>query len=380
MLPPFKNAFIYPRFPYVGIDVLRVLMLGSKEYPVGTNRGDDPITSGGIEAYVENLSEALARKRVKVTVITRRFAGTKTEEWHEGVRIKRVSWMRGKLLRNPSFNLHSLLRSWDEDYDVIHAHGAVASLMGWFLAKAKGKPLVCTPHGVSKGQPQYNPALSASIGATERFAYKHAQCVVFLSNEERDAFGGKFGFVPSSVVIPPGINLRNYKPAKRRAPKIVFVGRLVAVKGVRYLLDAMKSVHAELLIVGDGPEKEALQRRAGTNVRFLGHRRDVAKLLAENEIFVLPSLSEGLPVALLEACASGCACVVTDVGLPVENNRTALVVEPANSTSLAFALNRLVRDRGLRSRLGKNARVAAQKYSLDSLAKRHRALYEGILR
>ncbi|MFH0835432.1 MAG: glycosyltransferase family 4 protein [Candidatus Micrarchaeota archaeon] len=356
--------------------MLRVLMLGSKEYPVGSNKGDDPITSGGIEAHVENLAEALSRKRVRVTVVTRRFAGTKEEEWHEGVRIKRVPWIRGKILRNPSFNIHSLLRSWDEDYDVIHAHGAVASLMGWFLAKGKGKPLVCTPHGVSKGQPQYGAALSASIGATERFAYRRAQCVIFLSDEERDAFGGKFGFVPSSVVIPPGINLRKYKPAKKREPRIVFVGRLVAVKGVRYLLDAMKSVHADLLVAGDGPEADALRKRAGTNVKFLGHRRDIANLLAENEIFVLPSLSEGLPVALLEAMASGCACVVTDVGLPVENNKTALVVEPANPSSLAFALNRLLRDKKLRARLGKNAMLEAANYSLDNLARRHKALYE----
>ncbi|VVB68309.1 D-inositol-3-phosphate glycosyltransferase [Candidatus Norongarragalina meridionalis] len=362
-----------------GIDVLRVLMLGSKEYPVGSNKGDDPITSGGIEAYVENLSEALAKKRVSVTVVTRRFAGTKAEEWHNGVRIKRVPWMRGRMLRNPSFNLHSLMRAWDEDFDVIHCHGAVASLMGWFLAKTKGKPLVCTPHGVSKGQPQYGAALNASIGATERFAYKRAQCVVFLGEEERRTFGMKFGFVPNSVIIPPGIRLSKYKPLKKRSLKIVFAGRLVAVKGVRYLLDAMKSVHAELLVAGEGPESEALRRRAGTNVKFLGHRTDVAKLLAENEIFVLPSLSEGLPVALLEAMASGCACVVTDVGLPVENNKNALVVEPANASALAFALNRLLRDNKLRTKLGKNARAAAQEYSLDSLAERHKALYAGML-
>ena len=360
--------------------MLRVLMLGSKEYPVGSNKGDDPITSGGIEAHVENLAEALSRKKVRVTVVTRRFAGTKAEEWHEGVRIKRVPWVRGKLLRNPSFNLHSLIRSWDEDYDVIHSHGAVAALMGWFLAKAKGKPLVCTPHGVSKGQPQYGAALSASIGATERFAYKRAQCVVFLSNEERDAFGGKFGFVPSSVVIPPGINLGKYKPAKKRELKIVFVGRLVAVKGVKYLLDAMKSVHAELSVVGEGPERKVLEKRAGTNVRFLGHRRDISRILAENEIFVLPSLSEGLPIALLEAMASGCACVVTDVGLPVENNKNALVVEPGNASALAFALSRVLRDGKLRTRLGKNARLAAQEYSLENLARMHKALYEQITR
>ncbi len=88
---------------------------------------------------------------------------------------------------------------------------------------------------------------------------------------------------------------------------------------------------------------------------FAGQVGDVPKLLSQADVFVLPSLSEGLPIAMLEAMAAGVPCVVTDIGLPVEKGKTALVVPPGDFKSLASATNRLLRDEKLAKTLSENA-------------------------
>ena len=139
------------------------------------------------------------------------------------------------------------------------------------------------------------------------------------------------------------------------AKLLITVGRLSTPKGHRYLIDAVHSIatlhpDAHFLFVGDGelrPELEARAAACGMSARihFLGARRDVAQLLAASDVFVLPSLWEGLSIALLEAMAAGLPIVATDVSgtrQAIQNGKTGLLIPAGDSGHLADALNRVL--------------------------------------
>ena len=160
-------------------------------------------------------------------------------------------------------------------------------------------------------------------------------------------------------VIPTGIDLSRFTPQGREPARTALglkpgdlaigtVGRLVPVKGHAHLLDAfarLDSGDARLFIVGDGPEAKALRAQAdalgmGLRAVFLGHRDDVAELLPGLDLFVLPSLAEGLPRTLLEAQACGVPAVATRVGSVVDAvcSESGILVPPADPDALAGAL------------------------------------------
>ncbi|TAN02998.1 MAG: TIGR03088 family PEP-CTERM/XrtA system glycosyltransferase [Rhodanobacteraceae bacterium] len=174
------------------------------------------------------------------------------------------------------------------------------------------------------------------------------------------------------------------------------VARLDKVKDQAGLLAAFKllceragqQTACRLVIVGGGPEHAALQSRIEQlgltqTVRLLGSRGDVAELLAECDVFVLPSIAEGMPVTLLEAMASGLPVVATDVGgvaAVVKNGVTGALVPPGDPSVLADALGAYVVDAALRRRHGEagHARVAAR-FSLSAMVSAYVALYDGLL-
>jgi len=343
---------------------MRFLVLGSKEYPVGSAKGHDPLPSGGMEKYVHELAGALRADGHDVTLITRKFDQPPIETIR-GVHVHRVAWWRGFFLRNPSYNFNAYLHGRHLDYDVAIANGVFATLTALALRHSNHKPVIARPAGVAWVQPQYPSWTKTILRQLERLAYRHANAVVFPNPQEHAAFRKKMGFDPvRSILIPTGINLAPFKAPhphkKSRRPKLVFVGRLQKVKGVEYLLDAMASVDAELLIVGTGPQEHELKKIVREKnlgkVRFLGNRTDVPRVLASADAFVLPSLSEGLPLALLEAWAARLPVIVTDIGLPVKANHDALVVPPADAPALARAIRRLIREPKLAKRLSQNGR------------------------
>lgn len=172
------------------------------------------------------------------------------------------------------------------------------------------------------------------------------------------------------------------------------VGRLTLQKGQQYLIEAVASImndfpELRLLIVGDGPDRAALMRLVREKgiegrVIFTGSRDDVPNLLAAMNIFVFPSLWEGLPNALVEAMAAGKAIIATGI----KPNREVLASEAAgmfvtekDSASIASALAVLLRDRDLASRLGTAARARALScFTIEKTVRSYTALFEDILR
>ncbi|MBI5036259.1 glycosyltransferase family 4 protein [Candidatus Micrarchaeota archaeon] len=351
---------------------MRFLFLGSKEYPPGSSRGFDPISSGGFETYTYNLSRELEKQGHEAAVLTRRFGNQKKQEKMNGVDVVRVPWFKGFYLRTPSFVLFSFFKAFFLDFDVVVASGPLSSFIAVVLKLFKGKPVIARPAGIAWSQPQYFSLLQKILFALESFTYKRVDHVVFLSEGEREQFGKKMGFLPAHYsVIPTGVSIPS-GGKKKRAKVVVFVGRLLPVKGVEYLIRAMKGVGARLWVVGDGPEREkleALAEKEGVEADFFGHRKDVNFFLQRASVFALPSLSEGLPVALLEAYAAKTPVVVTDIGLPAVDGTDALVVKPKDVVGLRKAIAKLLKDNRLVKKLSANAFRKAKTFSWKNTAR-----------
>jgi len=186
----------------------------------------------------------------------------------------------------------------------------------------------------------------------------------------------------------------NSLPAISGQPIIVgTVARLEPQKGIKFLIAAFSRLprelgEVELWIVGGGPQERQLREEAGATrvtgrIRFLGHRPDVPALLARFDLFVLPSLWEGLPNAVLEAMAARRAVVATAVdGTPeaVEHEKTGLLVPPADAAALAAAIERLLRDPALRRAFGEaGRRKAASDFSMERMVAETEAVYRSAM-
>ena len=170
------------------------------------------------------------------------------------------------------------------------------------------------------------------------------------------------------------------------------IARLTEQKGHRYLFDALASSPAladvQLLVVGGGEAREALERDAVTKdlsarVHFLGPRRDLGDLLAAMDVFVLPSLWEGLPLSMVLAMGAGVPVVATRVaGIPevVDDGRTGLLVPPRDASALGAALTRLFEDPQLRRRIGREASAAVlPRFGIDRYVESVTSLYDTLL-
>ena len=158
---------------------------------------------------------------------------------------------------------------------------------------------------------------------------------------------------------------------------ITYIGRLESVKGYDLLLDiavelTRKNPLLIFLFVGDtSAQADIVKLYQSESIRFLGHREDIPSILSISNIFVLPSYSEGLPNALMEAMAAGCACVSTRVGgVPwlLKDGKAGLMVDPGNGKALKEAIERLAGDKALRTELSQHARaVIEEEFRSDQL-------------
>ncbi len=176
------------------------------------------------------------------------------------------------------------------------------------------------------------------------------------------------------------------------APIVLWVGRLDPVKGLEHLIDAFRVLadrsDAHLFLVGDGPlrgtlERRIAQRKLASRAHLLGTREDVPGLLKAADVFAFPSRTEGLPNALLEAMASGCAIVTTDVpGCRdlITHEETGLVVPYRDTEALTDALDCLIRDRDMRLALGRRAaEVVEHDWHIERTWAGYAAAYDSIL-
>jgi glycosyltransferase involved in cell wall biosynthesis len=205
----------------------------------------------------------------------------------------------------------------------------------------------------------------------------------------------KFEIIPNSLdfdeyTFPLDIKAKKRElgiPAKNI--NIVCVSNLRRGKGHEYLLEAFEQLfqnhkNISLLIVGDGEKKEELRSQvtrytSKNNIYFLGRRNDVKEILHISDIFVLPTLAEGMSNAIMEAMASGLPVITTDIPENrklVQNNSSGILVPPENSKVLADAIKLIINDQLLRESLGEKARkTAEEKFDINSILGKIKTLY-----
>jgi L-malate glycosyltransferase len=244
-------------------------------------------------------------------------------------------------------------------------------------------------------------AKRAAYRAAYRIGGRMADGFIAVSNDVGAAVARAYRPPRSRLfTIPNGVDVERFRGhAEREAARaglnltpqarvIVVVAKLFAQKGHSVLLEALASTPLRpddaVLFVGDGPERERLEHVAKQRdlaaVRFLGNRPDVTRVLAASDLFVLPSLWEGLPMALLEGMATGLPVIATDVAgsrQVVVPGESGMLVAPGDPRALASAVTHLLEDDVERERLGRGAleRVQAE-FSAGRQAARHAEVYE----
>lgn len=293
-------------------------------------------------------------------------------------------------------------------FDIVHTHSSKAGILGRVAARLAGVPhIVHTPHGhVFTGYA--GRILTALFIFLERRVATFTDRIIGLTDEEVwEHLERDIGDPVQFVSIPSGVDLEPFSTRPRafrrstilaaiglpeRAFLIGSVGRLERVKGHIYLLEAFATLAPSfpdlfLAVVGDGELADPLRafaQRSGISdrVRFLGWRDDTAVLLHAFDLFVLPSLNEGMGRALVEAMAAGLPIVATRAGgIPevLGEGEAGLLVEAGSAAALAQGIEQLLLNRALRVRFGRAARKRARCYSVEGMLQKIEALYRELL-
>jgi glycosyltransferase involved in cell wall biosynthesis len=347
--------------------------------------------TGGAQTYVAQLVPALV-ERYDVTVAAHGHGLLRSAAERAGARFVALEHMRRPIsARHDPLALVELVRLLRRVRpQIVHASSSKAGILGRCAAWLAGVPVrIFTVHGW---------AFTAAAAGRSAVAYRMAErlvrplttVTVCVSESERAAGLAAGTCHPRrTIVIRSGVGLSGRPVASpaREVPRIVSVGRLHPPKDPLTLVRALARLRGmpfEALVVGDGPDRVALEaeiRRLGLGefVELAGERADVPDVLAGSDIFVLASRSEALPFTALEAMAAGLPVVASRVGglaeLVVEGE-TGLLVAPGDVAGLASAIERLVRDPGLRQRLGTAGRARVQsEFGLAAFVDAHLELY-----
>jgi glycosyltransferase involved in cell wall biosynthesis len=381
-----------------------------------------PVTGGGEQGAFE-LARILVKGGHEVHVATTHFEGLRKSEVMDGVRVHRIignpflgpytNPQRSNKLASSMALKYFMIMSMpkllklikEERFDVINPHfilpaGLPATDAGFFTST----PVVTTLVGgdlYTPGEPSFMTLFRKLATPFYRFVFSHSTLTAISTDTANRARG--FGCKKKIRVTPYGIDPKKfYKTAPDRSlvekfglvekTVLISVCRLSKRKGLEYLLEALprvieKEKNLRLLIVGDGPERGRLQQlteRLGLqgNVIFVGSMPNDELVGYYNlaDIFVLPSLHEGMGIVFLEAMACGLPVVTTKTGGMTDfvvDGKTGLLVEPRNPKQLAGALIKMVEDKGYQERLSKNAReMVGREYTWEKAAERYLRAYE----
>ena len=367
---------------------MRVLQLG-KFYPPA---------KGGMETILALICERTAQ-HVKNRVIVANSKPATVEEHHGSIEVLRVAALTriGAVTICPKMPFELARES--ADVIVLHEPNPMA-LVAYFLARPTGRLVVWYHSDVIRPSWIYRLFYRPFL----RFALSRAVRIVVSSPALAASAPELKDFQAKCSVIPFGVEGSSHDEsaavlhraaAIRREidqPIVLFVGRLVPYKGVDVLLDALTGMQATALIVGEGPQRSALEAQArqlgiASRVKFLGAVPDqeLAALYRGCDVFVLPSVTrqEAFGVVQLEAMAASKPVISTDVGTGVgwvnRNGETGYVVPPRDPVALREALRRLLADTGLQQSMGDAARRRVRSsFSVERMIDDTLALYRDV--
>jgi len=356
---------------------------------------------GGGQKNLLSLAENLDKDRFEISVCSNPEGHLVDEVKRNNIPHFPVS-MSKCFRREPVRAIKALLIK--HGFDIIHTHGGVAGFYGrWAARKHKDLAVIHTLHGVHYLYYR-NIFLKYAYIWLERFFSRFTHAVIFVSRADREK-GTKLRLASNEKIklIENGIDFSTFKRTGtkesagdkiRKDPVIGTVARLHRQKNIPLLLSAGVRIKkhcpgVKIFVVGGGPLQEKLERlnkKLGTAdvVFFLGEREDAAELMSGFDIFVLPSLWEGLPYVLLEAAALERPVIATDVdGIKemIENDRTGMLVPPDKPDELAGAALKLLNNRRLAQKFGSDLRRSLkERYSISIMVNKIQNLYVELFR
>ena len=359
----------------------------------------DP-TLGGIETHVRQLAVGLSARGVSSSVLVAARGFQTIVENREGVQVTRAGRI-GELASTP-LSVALIRELGRSDADIIHLHVPYPVGELGYLLVGRRRRLVVTYHSdivrQSWANPMYQPFL--------RTVLARADAVVATSPS----------YVGSSIVlrkladrcdvVPLGVDVSRFGPTaagaeavrhRWRSPDfpalVLFVGRFREYKGLPFLIDAVRGLPVRLLLVGDGPTAKSIRQyltRTGQSDQVViltsVGEAELPAYYAAADVFALPSIqrSEAFGIAMVEAMASGCPVVSTELGTGTswvnQDRLTGLVVPPASSDALRAAIELIVGDDGVRAGMGREARIRVEAQFTEAvMLSRVEGIYEKVL-
>jgi glycosyltransferase involved in cell wall biosynthesis len=376
-----------------------VLMFATLFYPL----------VGGAERQAQRLSKKLIQKGVDVKIVTRRIKGTSGYEILDGIPVIRLFCFDSIPKVNEIFLILQFLiyaLRHRNEHEIIHVPKASLHTLGAVIIARllKKRSIAKIGSGGELFDIRAIEQISVIGGFTARYILNNIDRLISVSSTTKAdllSYGfshNKIVDIPNGVIIPNKADKSKKMAIKARLDLpdkliLLFVGNFHPVKNVPCLIEAFSMVNRNrsdmlLVLLGDGPERAVIERLIQdgglqNSVILTGRVDNVDEYLMAGDIFVLPSITEGLSNALLEAMSYGLPCVATKVSGNIDiidHGENGFLVEVNDAQELANAITILAWDRELRERLGKEGRSTIEaRYSMDKVANSYKKLYRELL-
>jgi glycosyltransferase involved in cell wall biosynthesis len=341
---------------------------------------------GGIERRMHDTSRLLAERGHDVTVLTGRLPNTEETEERDGYRIIRLRSRLIDIYNPPFISSKDVLKTLNElDADIVNYNYRWAPSYNKDLMRYSGKKVFTYHNMWGEGM-----GITGKLSEFQdnRFrkclnTFDHIICVSDSVQEDlirRGVPEERTSSIPNCLSSFPDVG-------DGEGGFILSLGRLVRTKGLDYLIDAMRSVDAKLIICGKGPEKKRVERLIKkydleNKIETKGYvtEEEKANLMGSCSFFVMPSLFESFGIAAVELMSYGRPIICTDVnGLGDTVQEGGIIIPPKDTKATADAMSRLLNDKDERERLAGTARAQAEKFDWKYHIERIEDVYRNII-
>ena len=345
---------------------LNIVMFGHKRIPS---------REGGIEIVVKELSTRMVNMGYDVTCYNRdghHVAGVQYDsvlsDSYKGVKLQKVWTINYKGLAAITSSFAAAWKASISNCNVVHIHAEGPAAMSW-LPKLRHKKVIVTIHGLDWAREKWGSLATHYIKFGEKMAVKYADEIIVLSHEIQKYFKNVYG--RETVVLSNGVSRPKIRDANEirklwnleKDSYVLFLGRIVPEKGLRYLIEAWKGIKTDrkLVIAGGSSDTDILE-----------------ELYSNAYIYCLPSDIEGMPLSLLEAMSYGNCCLVSSIPECVEVvEDKAVVFKKSNVIDLREKLQELLEDKERVIKYKRNAAdFICKKYTWDDVVRKTVEIYK----
>ena len=370
---------------------LRIAMLGQKRVPS---------REGGIEVVVEELSTRMVQRGYEVTCFNRKGHHVSGVEYdvempkeYKGIRIKPVFTIERRGFAAFTSSVFGAIKSAFGGYDIVHFHAEGPCAMLW-LPKLFGKRCIATIHGLDHQRDKWGRLASAYIMLGEKCAVKFADEIIVLSygvkDYFKDVYGRKTRFIPNGATPADRLkaDIITSRFGLEKNGYILYLGRIVPEKGIKYLIESFKKVDTDkkLVIAGGASDTDGFFRsikemaQDDDRIVFTGFVQGqvLSELFSNAYVYILPSDLEGMPLSLLEAMSYKNCCLVSDIpecADVVEDK--AVIFKKGDVSDLGEKIQMLCDDPELVKKYkSQSAEFICDKYNWDDVVEKTLKIYE----